>query len=506
MLATDTQIGWQDYVTIVLRRRWFFIVPCAAVVALTLLIGLVLPKYYRAETLLLVEDQKVINPLIQGLAVSTPVAERMRTLREELLSWTSLNRLVHELHMDRQARDPVTFERLIKRLQREIQVRMRGPDLLIVAYEDRSPKLAQTLVNTITTIYMDRNVESQSAEAKTAITFLESEMAVYKKKLEDSERALRDFKELYVTQMPVATELNQQIIDLEVQLARMLVEDTDAHPTVLATTRQIAALKRKRNDEIKQVITTALARGQDPALSQDLIAALDATATPTTPQDPRVQTAKEAYQGWVDRLDSLARAPSAQTAAPQVQVVATTSSPENKSLEFIGPGTISSISLGPREEQQLARLRRDYEVQSRTYQEMQQRAERAKITQRLGDSDEGTKFKILEPARLPLRPVRPNLLKLFVFSLVIGVFVGAGAAFVAEYLDQSFQSAEDLQATVALPVLGSISTIVTEQDLEARRQRRQQWVSWKAQVTRLKTYVISPIWARVDRTLVRWGL
>ena len=183
MIQTETHISWQDYLAIILRRRWFFLLPCAAIVIITMVVGVCLPKIYRAETFLLVEDQKVINPLIQGLAVSTPMTERMRTLREELLGWTSLTRLVHELNMDQRAKDPVVFEKLIKRLQKDISVRLRGQDIVTLAYEDRNPKLAQTLVNTITTIYMNRNMESQSAEAKTAISFIESEMDGYKKQL-----------------------------------------------------------------------------------------------------------------------------------------------------------------------------------------------------------------------------------------------------------------------------------------------------------------------------------
>ena len=229
MIQSETQVGWQDYLAIVLRRRWVFLIPCGLIVAVAMTVGLFLPKVYRAETLLLVENQQVINPLMQGLAVSTPVSERLRTLREELLSWTSLSRLTHELKMNEHAKSPLAFERLIKRLQRDIYVILRGRDVIGIAYEDQDPKLAQTLVNTITGIYMKRHTESQTAEAETAISFLENEMAVYKTKLEESERALREFKELYVMQMPVANKLNDQVVELEVVLAQMLVENTEEH-------------------------------------------------------------------------------------------------------------------------------------------------------------------------------------------------------------------------------------------------------------------------------------
>lgn len=499
-MQTETTIGWQDYLAVVIRRRWFFLTPCLLIMGLAMVVGLFLPKIYRAETLLLVQDQQVINPLIQGLAVSTPVSERMRTLREELLSWTSLSRLVHELGMDRQVREPLAFERLVKQLQRQILVGMRGRDLVTISYEDHNPELAQRLVNTITNIYMQRSVESQSAEAGTAISFLESEMAVYKKKLEGAERALRDFKELYIMQMPVATQLNEQVITLEVELSTLLVEDTEAHPTVVQMRRQIEELKRKRNEELKRVIAGALAKGRDPEVYQDLLQAIDSPASAAG--TATLQVAKEAYQAWVKRMDRPMA--EAQAGPTHVQVVTPAEGAAASSVEVLGGAT--SISLAPRQEQELAQLTRDYQVHSKTYQSMQERLEKAKVTQRLGESDEGTKFKVLEPARLPLRPIKPNVVKLFVFSLLLGAFVGGGIAFLAEYLDQSFQSAEELQAMLELPVIGTISTIITTGDLEARRTRVRGWLSWKANLGRLRTQLLQPVWMRVDQALLRWGL
>ncbi len=497
MIQTETHVGWQDYFAVIMRRRWFFLAPCLVIIVGAMLVGMMLPKVYRAETLLLVEDQNVINPLIQGLAVSTPVQERLRTLREELLSWTSLSRLVAELKLDRQTKSPVAFEQLIKRLQQDVQVRMRSSDLVSIGYEDRDPKLAQTLVNTVTNIYMDRNAQSQTAETETAISFIESEMGVYKKKLEDAERALRDFKELYAMQMPVATQLNRQIIDLEVAMAQLLVENTEEHPTVVSIRRRIDDLKRTRNEEIRRVIAQAMAKGHAAEFYRDLAQALEQPPSAKADEDPSVRAAKQAYQAWVNRLDS----PATPTqAAPQI-VVATRENPEP-----ISSIPSASLSLAPREEQELARLSRDYEVYKATYQHMQERLERAKITQRLGESEEGTKFKVLEPARLPLRPVRPNLWKIFFFSLTLGMFLGAAAAFVAEYLDQSFQSSKELEDALELPVLGSVSTIITDGDIEARRQRRKHLVSAQEHVNRFRTYVVQPIWSRVDRALVRWGL
>jgi len=503
--AGETPIGWQDYVGLILRRRWYFTIPCVTIVVLTMLIALVLPKIYRAETILLIQDPKIMNPLMEGMAVSSPVDVRMRVVQEELLGWTSLSRLAHELRLDRNIQTPVEFEDIIHDLQRAIVVTSRGGNLLSLTYQSPDPEMAQRVLNTVTNIYIQRNVESQTNEAEAAIRFIDTEMTVYKQRLEDSERALREFRELYAMDMPVATQLNNQIIALEVQLAQLLVENTEEHPTVIQVKRQIHDLKRNRNAEIKRVIATAVTKSRSPEIYEDLAKALE-SPTDQLPADPTVQTAKEVYKAWVDRLDSPATAkPSA------VQVVSTPvagpigQAPPALQLLRDGGG-MTSISLAPRQDQEMSRLTRDYEVHRKTYQEMKERLELARVTQRLGQSDEGTKFKIIEPARLPLGPVFPNLWLFFVTSLAVGILVGVTTVFVVEYLDQSFQSAEELQAALALPVIGSISTIVTEDDIKARQRRYRRWMSAKNQVHRVKSLVITPLWNRVDRALVRRGL
>ena len=503
--SSEAQIGWQDYLAIILRRRWFFLVPCVLIVVVSLFVGMFLPKIFRAETIILVQEENIINPLIQGLAVSTPVQERLKTLKEEILSWTSLSRLSHDLKLDQRAKSPAAFEKLIKQLQKDISVSMNGRDVIRISYEHEDPKLAQQLVNTVSTVFLERNMMAQSAESETAIAFIRSEMDVYKEKLETSERALRDFKEIFVTQMPVAVELNNQIIDLEVSLSRLLIENTEDHPAVRDTRRRLVQLKAKRNEELKRFIASAISRGQDPAVYENLMSVLGGKAPePSNKVDAdKLKAAQEAYNAWVQRLD--AGKTTQQAPTQQIQVITDPKAGGGTGAVEVSSNSPVSLSLAPWQEQELLRLTRDYEVNAQTYQHLQERMEKAKITQRLGESDEGLKFKVLEPARLPLKPVKPNLFKVALFSLFFGMFIGAGVAFLAEYLDQSFQTAEELQTSLEVPVLGTISTILTEEDIARRRQEFKTWFSvrgWRSRVGGISR----PVTKRLDSLLLKWGL
>jgi hypothetical protein len=264
-------------------------------------------------------------------------------------------------------------------------------------------------------------------------------------------------------------------------------------------------MKRHRNEEVKRVLLGAVTKGKNPEIYQDLMQQLESPhAVRST--DPEVQEAKAAYDMWVERLDSSAAA-AANQALPVPAAAGATAGVGAPGPAPMHDATTSAITfLGPRQEQEFARLRRDYEIHQKTYEEMKERLEQARITQRLGKSDEGVKFKVIEPARLPLSPFSPNLWLIFCGSLVAGAAAGIGMAFGAEFLDESFQSAEELQAAVELPVVGAISTIVTTADIEARNERRRSWVSSKDQLDRLNRVVAQPLWKRIDRALLKWGL
>ena len=107
----------REYYYLLLRHKLVF----AWIVAICLMVAtistLFMPKIYRAETALLVQDEEILNPLISGLAIAPSTVSRLRTLREELLSWQRLTLLVEQLKLDRITKNPLEYERLIKKLR-----------------------------------------------------------------------------------------------------------------------------------------------------------------------------------------------------------------------------------------------------------------------------------------------------------------------------------------------------------------------------------------------------
>ncbi len=113
----------------------------------------------------------------------------------------------------------------------------------------------------------------------------------------------------------------------------------------------------------------------------------------------------------------------------------------------------------PRQQQELAKLQRDTKVNAALYEQLLSRLESAKISKRLEGEAESTKFRIIEPPQLPYSPIKPNIPRIIIFGIVLGLGMGGGITFLIEMSNKSFRSVEEANNVLAKPILGAISTI-----------------------------------------------
>jgi polysaccharide biosynthesis transport protein len=69
---------------------------------------------------------------------------------------------------------------------------------------------------------------------------------------------------------------------------------------------------------------------------------------------------------------------------------------------------------------------------------------------------EVTNVRVIEPATPPPFPARPRKFIIQAVSVVLGLGLGIGLAFVMESLDNRIRSAEDVERTLGVPVIGFV--------------------------------------------------
>jgi hypothetical protein len=129
------------------------------------------------------------------------------------------------------------------------------------------------------------------------------------------------------------------------------------------------------------------------------------------------------------------------------------------------------VENAPRREQELQVWLRDYETTKALYQSLLKRQEEAKLAESLEQRQKGEQFRLLEPALPAEQPSAPNRPKLTLLGLLLALGLAAGAAVVAERLDTSFHSVDDLRAFSQMPVLARLPRIITTTDRRRRRWR-----------------------------------
>ena len=416
------KVNIHEYVQIFLRRKWFVIIPLIIIYAAFLVSGFFMPKIYEASAVIVIDEKKAQNPLLKNLSASTNAVQRLNAIREEILAWPRLFQLVERLGLNKKTKDPLALERLIADIRRNIILRMKSEEVMTISYRGRDPKSTQKLVNTLCDVLGRQNVLSQMEDTESAIDFVNDQLTIYKKKLEASDAALREFKEVYGSAQIVGSatvvdedssigvalsRINEELANLEADLVMASVDMTDEHPRVKDLKRRITTLKEERQKYIARAAKNAGVEA-------------------------------EAYVSIADSL--------------------------------------------PRQQEELIRLSRDKAINEKIYAMFLERLETAKITERLDNSENKTKFKVIEPARLPLVPVKPNKAKINLAGIFLGLSFGFGIAYLAEYTDSSFKNAESLEDAFDVPVLGSISKIVTPKDLEKMllTRKRMYWLTGSA--------------------------
>ena len=106
------------------------------------------------------------------------------------------------------------------------------------------------------------------------------------------------------------------------------------------------------------------------------------------------------------------------------------------------------------------------------YNDLMRKHMEAKVAQGLEKEQKGERFTLIDPARLPENPEKPNRLAIMLIGMVLGIGAGVGWASLREFTDHSIRDSDSLVLATSFPVLASIPEIVTEEDIQRKKRKR----------------------------------
>ncbi len=111
-------------------------------------------------------------------------------------------------------------------------------------------------------------------------------------------------------------------------------------------------------------------------------------------------------------------------------------------------------------EQEYLALTRDYQKHLK-HQEVMNKILEARISEGMEEHQKGEKFTLIDPASFPEKPVSPKRWLIFLAGFIMSLGGGFGTVALAEQLDHSVNTSDELARLTGLPVLGTIIRIET---------------------------------------------
>jgi polysaccharide chain length determinant protein (PEP-CTERM system associated) len=233
-----------------------------------------LPSRFVAQAVIMVDGQK-IPPQYAATTVNTDVHARLASINQQILTSTPMQRIIEDLNLYQDLRAHLPIEDVLLQMRQDITVnagRGNGPGqafVIRVGYKGTHPAVVAQVANRVANLYIEENLKVREVQAEGTAEFVDSQLQEAKKRLDNLESAVSQYKIRNFGQLP------QQEGALMGALGRMQME------------LQANADAQRRAEENKEMLEHTLAGAEDTlAAIQRAIETSSSVALPNTKAPP----------------------------------------------------------------------------------------------------------------------------------------------------------------------------------------------------------------------------
>ncbi len=469
----------RQYLDMAARRKWWVIIPFLLVVLAGLTYAMVTPEIYRAQTLILVQPQKVPEDFVRSI-VSTTAEDRLRTISQQVTSRTNLEKIIKEYKPFDSPNNNMLLDDKVALLRTLININVSGghsrrggseTNAFTISFRDKDPRKAMEVTNALASNFITQNLKIRESQAMGTSSFLADELDSVEKKLMKKEEVLKEYRERYMGGLPEQLQTNLSILErLQGQLTQLQNNLRDAENRKILVQGQIA---EQENGGGVGILSRQSSRAQGP---RDLVslkgelASLESRYTQNHPDVIRLKKMIAELEGKKSGQNGEGPPVSSvdQTLRHQLQDIGLEIN--NLKGEIIKAHSQieayqEKVEETPKREQELLSLNRDYKNLKELYNSLLNRKLEAQIAVSMESKQKGEQFLVVDPAKVPQRPVEPDFRKIFLLTLVLGLGIGCGLAYLLESMDTSYKSPDEVEKELQLPILVSMPFRYTQGEL-----------------------------------------
>ncbi len=488
-----------DYIDVIRRRKWALLVPILVVFVIALIAAFVWPRTFRSTSTILIEEQEIPKDFVVS-TVTGYADERLQSINQRIMSTTRLLEIINRFNLYTDLRRRMTTEEVVEKMRKDIKFETVSADVaekkgptrssvmtepvtiaFTLAYDGKDPQVVQQVANVLASLYLEENLKTRERQSEGASRFLEEEAQTLQQHLADLDAKMAAFKARNINAVPELMQVNYQELD---RTERDLYQAKD----------QLKGLKEKEEYYQTQLASIPTeSTDQDRNLLKDLKAKLVQLESRYSDKYPDVKKTRMDIEALENRI---AVKPQDDPAAPKKALTSVADQANNPSYVTLASqlsGVESDIESVKRQVADLERRREDYVRRTEAgprveetykgllvertntetkYQDMMKRVMEAKVSQGLEKEQMGEKFTLIDPARLPEKPVKPNVPAVLLIGLFLGIGAGVGHVSLKESADQSVRNPGQLSHAFGLPILGALPRIINAEDRQRGRARR----------------------------------
>jgi polysaccharide biosynthesis transport protein len=463
----DRERSLGDYWRILLKRKWTVIVTTVVVLIVAALLSLRMTPIYEATTRIMVSPPTA-SPLDSKNVSTGPIyyqdlQQYINTQVRILQSESTAELVVNQLNLatrpefagntptqisggitvsESPAQENARQNQLIHRLQGGLQI-VSLPDTSIVEirYYDANPALAAEIANSTAATFIEQNMRARYTSTTQAADWLSKQLADLEIKMESSQAKLlryqeehnivgTDDKQNLTTEKldAISKELTGAQAD-RIQKESLYQMATTSSPETLSSVLQDSVLSGLRQQQMQLKAQYAL-------LSTQFGLGYPKVLEIKNQLDQVDQSYREQVGNTVARIKN-----DFETAATRERMLEAALKEQTDIAEQLNHNAI-----------EYRVLKQEADSNRQLYDGLLQQLKEASLAAGLNSSN----IRVVDQARVPLRPVSPNIPRYLEFALLIGLIGGTALVFGLEAIDTTVRSPDQAESISGLPTLAVI--------------------------------------------------